>query len=79
MRKVIAVLMALGFVMAVSGVAFAGGADGMCSYSQAKQVAAEKVDTNKPVAKKSDTKTVMDKLLLAQKKQASKPVASEKK
>ena len=78
MRKVIAVLMALGFVMAVSGVAFAGGADGVCSYSHAKQVAAEKVDTNKPVAKKSDTKTVMDKLLLAQKK-AGKPVASEKK
>ena len=52
MRKVAAFLMALSFVLAVSGIAFAGG-DGFCAYS--KHNTAEKANTNKPVAQKSDS------------------------
>ena len=71
MRKVAAFLMALSLVIAVSGIAFAGAGEGFCAYS--KKITADKAQTNKPVAQKSDAKTVTDKLLLAQKNQASKP------
>lgn len=79
MRKVAAFLMALSFVIAVSGLAFAGGADGVCAYSHTKQNTAEKKDTVKPIAKKSDSKTVTDQLLLAQKNQPNKKTAAQKK
>ncbi|MDH3602599.1 MAG: hypothetical protein OEU26_23545 [Candidatus Tectomicrobia bacterium] len=70
MRKVAAFLMALSLVIAMSGIAFAGGSD-FCAHS--KKITADKAETHKPVAQKSDSKTVTDKLLLAQKGQASKP------
>ena len=38
-----------------------------------RKVNADKAETNKPVAQKSDSKTVTDKLILAQKNQTSKP------
>jgi len=72
MRKVAAFLMALSLVIAVSGIAFAGGGDGFCT-SYDKKITADKVETTKPVAQKSDAKTVTDQLVLAQKDQLSKP------
>jgi hypothetical protein len=72
MRKVAAFLMALSLVIAVSGIAFAGGGDGFCA-SYDKKITADKADTNKPVAQESDSKTVMDQLALAQKGSTSKP------
>ena len=71
MRKAAAFLMALSLVIAMSGVAFAGG-DGFCA-SYDKKITADRAKTNKPVAQKSDSQTVTDKLLLAQKGQTSKP------
>ncbi len=79
MRKVAAFLMALSFVLVVSGLAFAGGADGVCAYSHSKKTTASKADTAKPVAQKSDSKTVTDQLLLAQKAQTTKTTPAQKK
>lgn len=72
MRKVAAFLMALSLVIAMSGMALAGGGDGFCA-SYDKRITADKVETQKPVAQKSDSKTVTDQLVLAQKDQLSKP------
>jgi hypothetical protein len=73
MRKIAAFLMALSLVIAMSGIALAGGGyDGFCA-SHDKKITADKAETNKPVAQKSDSKTVTDQLVLAQKGQTSKP------
>lgn len=75
MRKIAAFLIALSLVIAMSGIAFAGG-DGFCA-SHDKKITADKAETNKPVAQKSDSKTVTDQLVLAQKGQTSKPAPKE--
>lgn len=72
MRKIAAFLMALSLVIAMSGIALADGGNGFCA-SYDKKITADKAETKKPVAQKSDSKTVTDQLVLAQKDQLSKP------
>lgn len=51
MRKAVVLLVGLAFVVGLSGMVFAGGGDGLCSYQQqAKQVAAEKSGADKSEA-----------------------------
>lgn len=69
MRKALVLLAALAIVTGFSGMAFAGGGDGFCSYQQqAKQVAVEKSDAAKPqaaqTAAKSETTSEADRLVL---------------
>jgi hypothetical protein len=76
MRRVLALMVALSLMMVFGGVAFAGGGFGECSYStHAKQVAADKTDTAKPVATQKAPETDADKLVLAQKASPDKPAA----
>lgn len=76
MRKIAAFLMALSLVIAMSGIALADGGNGFCA-SYDKKITADKAETNKPVVQKSDSKTVTDQLVLAQKGQISKPDAKK--
>jgi hypothetical protein len=51
MRKAVVLLVGLAFVMGFSGLVFAGGGDGLCSYQQqAKQVAVERSGADKSEA-----------------------------
>ena len=80
MRKAMTLILALGFVVALSGIALAGGMGEQCSYgNHSKQVTADKLDVSKPVAKKAAPQTETDKPLLALKDQPNKPADTKKK
>jgi len=77
MRRIIALVVALGIVAAFSGVVFA---EGMCSYgSKVNQAATDKADISKPVATKTPEKAEADKLLLAQTDKVAKPASETQK
>jgi hypothetical protein len=78
MRRIFALILALGMLVVFSGVALAGGS-GMCSYSEQTQASTDKTDAAKPVATKSTDKVEADKLLLAHIEKANKPVSEPKK
>jgi hypothetical protein len=78
MRRLFALILALGMFVVFSGVALADGS-GMCSYSAPTQASTEKTDAAKPVATKSTDKIDADKLLLAQTEKSNKPVSEPKK
>jgi hypothetical protein len=75
----IALLVALGFVVVCSGVALAG-AGGECGYkTHSTQAGTDKVDTSaQPIASAPD-KAEADKVLVAQTNNAGKPTAEIKK
>jgi hypothetical protein len=78
MRRLFALILALGMLVVLSGVVLAGDS-GMCSYSAPTQASTEKTDTAKPVATKSTDKIDADKLLLAQTEKFNKPVSEPQK
>ncbi len=81
MRQAVVLVVALSLFVMLSGVAFAGAGEGFCAFSSyaAKQVAKQRVDTEKKVATKPAAKTAVDTLLLVQAEKLKTSVSAEKK
>ncbi len=81
MKRMAALVVALGMVVVFSGVALAGGGGfGECSYSsRVNQAAVDKVDTSKPVATQVLPKAAPDKPLFAKTNKPNQPEAATKK
>ena len=79
MRRIVALLIALGMIVVFSGAALAGDGSGSCQYSShLTQANAEKADAAKTAATKTPLKEQAEKLILAQKDKLSKPVSEKK-
>ena len=81
MKRVMALVVALGAVVVFSGAALAGGGGfGECSYgSRVNQAAVDQVNTSKPVATQVLPKAMTDKLILAKTDRPNQSLASTKK
>lgn len=78
MRRIVALIVAVGVVVVFGGVALAGGS-GECSYSSYNQAATDKAEASKAVATKAPDKANVDKLVIAQTNKPSQPTPAEKK
>jgi hypothetical protein len=77
MRRIFALVVALGMIAVFSGAVFA---EGMCSYSsQVNQAATDKADTPKTVATQTTEKADADKLVVAQTDKVAKPASETQK
>lgn len=77
MQRVVALVLTLGLVVVLSGVALAGEA---CSYNlQAGQTTVDKADAEKPAVAKSTDKMDTDKVVVAQTEKSNKPTSEPKK
>jgi hypothetical protein len=79
MQRVFAFILAMGMLVAFSGVTFADGS-GMCSYgSHTGQTSADKTDAAKSIATKPTDKIDTDKLVLVQTQKSNQPASEPKK
>lgn len=78
MQKFVALIAALGMVVAFGSAALAGGT-GECSYGSHNQAAIDKADATKAVATKSPDKADNDKVTIAKTEKPASPTAAVQK